>query len=204
MGAASAQPMGGGPGMYGGGPGMTGGPAMHMGMDGGGPGGRHFGRGGAGMFGPALDAAGATPEQRAKVQEIMKAARTDMQQQLPAGRALREEMARLMTAPTLDAAAVEATRQRMLVHHDGVSRRMTQAMLDASAVLTPEQRQKVQSYLTSRRDLMERHRRERDALWPQRGALALGLARGASRPARRANRDNRAARRHGPGGAACP
>lgn len=170
-GAATAQPMGGGWGM-GGGPGMSGGgPGMHMGYgEGAGPGGRHFGPGGAAMFGPALDVAGATPDQRARIFEIVKTARADLQQQHRAGRALRDEMGRLMTAPALDAAAVEVARQKMLAHHDTVSRRMTQAMLDASAVLTAEQRQKVQNFWTTRRDMMERHRRERDALWPQRGA----------------------------------
>lgn len=178
-GAATAQPMGGGwgmgggPGMYGGGPGMYGGgPGMHMGYGGGpGMGGRHFGPGpgGAAMFGPALDAAGVTPEQRAKIFEIMQSARTELRQQHEAGRTLRDEMTRLMTAPALDAAAVESARQRMLAHHDGVSRRMTQAMLEASTVLTPEQRQKVQSFWTTRRELMERHRRERESLWPRRG-----------------------------------
>ena len=42
-------------------------------------------------------------------------------------------------------------------------------MLDASAVLSPEQRQKMAQKQQQRRDMMERHHRERDALDAPRG-----------------------------------
>ena len=150
---AMAQPMPGGPGMHGG-HGMRAGPGMNE------------GRGGMGQH--MLDAAGATPEQRAKVGEIMRAAHEDMRKQREANRTAHQQMAQLMAAPQIDAAAVESTRQRLSAQHDANSRRMTRAMLDASAVLTPEQRQKAAAQMSSRRDMVERHRRERDSIQPPR------------------------------------
>lgn len=183
--AVMAQPasgsMHGGPGMMQhGGPGMQGGMmGQREGMHGGRHGGKHAGmadQGGMmGMHGGGghrmermLRASGASPEQRAKMQQIMKVARDDMHKQHEAGRALQQQMAQLLTAPQLDAAAVEAQRQKLSAHHDGVSKRMTQAMLDASAVLTPEQREKMVATMKSRKDMMERHRREREAVDPAR------------------------------------
>ena len=168
--AALAQPaqggMPGGPGADGG-AGMRGGRGMmhaEHGMRGEGMGSR-MGMG-MGMRDPGhrmermLDAVGASAEQRAKVRDIMKAARNDLHKQREAGRALHQQMAQLMAAPRVDTAAVEATRQRLLAQHDAASKRMTQAMLDAGAVLSPEQRAKI----AARRDMMERHRRERESL----------------------------------------
>jgi Spy/CpxP family protein refolding chaperone len=47
-----------------------------------------------------------------------------------------------------------------------MSRRVTQAILDASRVLTPEQRAKLAERMKQRRDMAERHRRERTELAP--------------------------------------
>ena len=152
MAAARAQPMAGGQGMHGG-----------HGMRG-----EHMGARGAHMIGAMLDAAGATPEQRARVQQIMKAAGDELRLQHQTGRASRQQMVQLLTAPQLDAAAVEAERQRAAAQRDAASKRMTQALFDASAVLTPEQRQKVAGQLNLRREMMERQQRERDALNPAR------------------------------------
>ena len=52
----------------------------------------------------------------------------------------------------------------MLSRHDQASKRMMQAMLDVSRVLTPEQRQQLAQQMKQRRDLMERHMRERRQL----------------------------------------
>ena len=145
---------------------MPGGPGMHAGHGMGGGHGMHEGRGGMGR--QMLDAAGATPEQRAKIGEIMKAAHEDMRKQREANRAAHQQMAQLMAAPQIDAAAVEAARQRMSAQHDANSRRMTKAMLDSSAVLTPEQRQKVAAQMSQRRNMMERHQRERQSIEPPR------------------------------------
>ena len=48
----------------------------------------------------------------------------------------------LFAQPTVDAAALEALRQKQMAMHDAASKRMMQAMLDVAQVLTPEQRKK--------------------------------------------------------------
>ncbi len=153
---AQAQPMGAGgpmgprdrPGMahHGMGPGMAGGPMMTDRM---------------------LDAAGASAEQKARVNEILKRAHEDMTQQREGGRELRQQMMAVMAAPKIDAAAAESLRQKMLARHDAASKRHLQALLEASAVLTPEQRQKLAERIKGRHDLMERQLRERQALEPR-------------------------------------
>ena len=134
-------------------------------------GGRHGGHDVA-MTGPfggrmmerMLDNVDATAEQRSRIHEIAKAAATDLRAQHESRRALRDQAMTLFTQPTVDARAAEALRQQMMQQHDQASRRWMQAMLDASAVLTPEQRAKLADRTKQRRELMERHQRERRAL----------------------------------------
>jgi periplasmic protein CpxP/Spy len=130
--------------------------AMHGGPMGGFMGGR--------MLERALDSVNATTEQRTRIRDIMKAAADDVRKQHEASRGLREQAMTLFSQPTVDARAVESLRQQMVQQHDQSSRRWTQAMLDASAVLTPEQRQQLAERMKQRRELMERHQRERRAL----------------------------------------
>jgi protein CpxP len=132
----------------------------------GGHGGHHGGPHGKGMMlhGRALQSVGANSEQQTRIHDIMKAARDDVRKLREGAGDLRAQGAQLLGAATIDARAVEALRQKRLALHDSVSKRMTQAMLDAAAVLTPEQRTKLAEQMGKRRDLMERHRRERDAL----------------------------------------
>jgi protein CpxP len=127
-----------------------------------------------GMMGPMLperllDEVGASPEQKTKVRDIFKAAQADMAKQHEAGRELHRQMAQAMAAPQVDAAAVEALRQKQLAQHDAHSKRMVSAMLEAGAVLTPEQRQKLAQRLKTRQDMMERHHRERQSMDTPRG-----------------------------------
>lgn len=147
--SAWAQPGGhrmhGGPGMHEGGPGM----GMMMG-----------GRGLERM----LDSVNATAEQRAQIKQIAERAMADMKAQRESGRASRDEMMKLFTAPTVDANAVEALRARKMQQHDQASRRMTQAMVEASRVLTPEQRKQLADRMAKRHDMMQRHMQERRAL----------------------------------------
>lgn len=105
-----------------------------------------------------------TPQQREQIRQIAKTAADDLRTQREAGRALHDQMRDLLTQPNIDANAVEALRQKMLAQHDQVSRRMTQAMLDAAGVLTPEQRQQIAAKAKARREMMERHKRERRQL----------------------------------------
>jgi Spy/CpxP family protein refolding chaperone len=138
------------------------GPARHH-MHAGAMGGPFSGR----MLERALDSVNASPEQRSRIQEIMKSAAADVRQQHEASRGLREQAMELFAQPTVDARAVEALRQQMLQQHDQSSRRWTQAMLDASAVLTPDQRKQLAERMKQRRELMQRHMQERRALEPK-------------------------------------
>jgi periplasmic protein CpxP/Spy len=150
---ASAMPYGGGPGPHGGYGGYGGGPGIGM-----------MGGPGAGMMGGMLDSVNASAEQKAQIQQIWQAARTDVRALREAGRALREQQRALFAQPTVDAAAAEALRQQMLAQHDQVSKRMLQAQLDASRVLTAEQRKQLADQMAQRQALRERHRAEREAL----------------------------------------
>lgn len=128
----------------------------------------HHGHHGGGMdmkwSGRMLEAVKATPEQRSQIQKIMESARTDLQAQREAGKALRGQLMQTMAQPNIDANAVEQVRQKMLAQHDQASKRRLQAMVDAANVLTPEQRKQLAERMSQRGDMMERHHRERRAL----------------------------------------
>jgi Spy/CpxP family protein refolding chaperone len=152
--AGSAQAAPGGPGMHGTmmmAQGPMGGPGGHGGM---------FG----GMMTRMLDRVNATPEQRAQIEQIVKANAGEMRAQREAGRALREQAMTLFAQPTVDANAVEALRQKQLAMHDAASKRMTATMLEISRVLTPEQRKQMAEQMSQRREMMQRHQRERQSL----------------------------------------
>jgi Spy/CpxP family protein refolding chaperone len=113
------------------------------------------------MAGRLLDSIDATPEQRTQIRTLVEAARREMRAEREAGRGLREQAMALFVQPTVDARAAEALRQQMLARHDSASKRMTQLMLDISRVLSPEQRKQLAERMAQRRDMMERHQRER-------------------------------------------
>jgi Spy/CpxP family protein refolding chaperone len=149
------------PGAYG----MHGGPAAMRGGHGG-PDGGLFGLGLLGhprMAERALDAIGATADQRTQIATLMAAARADLKAQREAGAPLRQQARELFTQPTVDARAAEALRQQMVSRQDQASRRMMQAMLDISRVLTPAQRQQLAT-------MAEQHRRPMDGARGQPGA----------------------------------
>ncbi len=123
-----------------------GGPAMPMRADAMGP---MAAMGGPGM-GRMLEQVGASAEQRSQIDQIVAAARGDLRAQHAQGRAQHEQMRQLFVQPTVDAAAVEALRQQMLVRHDQTSQRMTQAMLEVSALLSAEQRQQLAALMRQR------------------------------------------------------
>ena len=111
--ATSVQAAPGGPGTMGQGTMMAQGPM-------GGPGG-HGGHGAVGgmfdgMMTRMLDRVNATPEQRTQIQQIMQSQAGEMRAQREAGRALRQQAMTLFAQPTVDAAAVEALRQKQLAH----------------------------------------------------------------------------------------
>lgn len=113
----------------------------------------------------ALDAVGATADQKARIQAIARQAATDLKPLRAQTRTLHQQMAQLLAAPTIDARAVEGVRQQLLGAQDSASKRRVQARLDAAAVLTADQRAQLQVRSVQRRELLQRQRQEREALF---------------------------------------
>lgn len=149
--AAASGPMGHGPRM----PGGPGGPGMH-GMPG--DGGPMF------LSGRLLKDVGASDAQQKQIRDIFDAARKDLKAQREQGRQWHDQMAALLSAPTVDAAAVEQLRQQMNAQHEASSKRMTQAMVAAANVLTADQRAKLGELMKKHKARMEErmnHMRDR-------------------------------------------
>jgi protein CpxP len=115
---------------------------------GGGPGGPGGGHGGfmhermQARMDRILTDVGATDSQKAQVKTIwtglapqLKAAHQDHKQ-------LREQIEQALSAPNIDAAAIEKLRQQSVQSIDRTSTLLTQGMVSTARVLTPEQRQK--------------------------------------------------------------
>jgi periplasmic protein CpxP/Spy len=134
--------------------------AMHAMHGGQGPGGMMWG----GMPMHLLEQINATPEQRTQIQQIMQVGAAEMRALREQGRALREQATALFAQPTVDANAVEALRQKQLAQHDAMSKRFMASMLEVSRVLTPDQRRQLAEQMTQRREMMQRHQRERQSL----------------------------------------
>lgn len=90
-----------------------------------------------------LAAADATPEQKARIEAIFRAAHGEMTTLHQRMEAAHGQMHRLLTAPTLDREAIEQARAAHIADADRASRVLTKAMVDAAEVLSPEQRAKL-------------------------------------------------------------
>jgi protein CpxP len=91
----------------------------------------------------------ASPDQKARLAAIAKAALADLR---PAHAQLRQAHARaheLLTAPAIDRAELERLRAEQMQRMDAISRRMLAAVEDAADVLTPQQRVKFAEQLSS-------------------------------------------------------
>jgi len=87
--------------------------------------------------------ADATPEQKAKIEAIAKAAATDLQPPHQQLHATHERALALFRQPTIDRGAVEALRAEQMARADAATKRLVQALTDVAEVLTPEQRAKM-------------------------------------------------------------
>lgn len=109
------------------------------------------------------------PAQSDQLRALAQAASQDLRALRDEGRTLREERHRLMAAPQLDEAALEALRQRELAHHDKLTARMQRFMIDTAKVLTPEQRQRWAERMQRRGDgPRPHHHRDEHAHPPRR------------------------------------
>ena len=97
----------------------------------------------------------ATPEQTAKLTQIAKAAGKDLRPLREKARDARKRGMELLSAPTLDRAAIERLRAEQMQAADAVSKRMSLAFADAAEVLTPEQRAALVGRLERHHDWQE-------------------------------------------------
>jgi Spy/CpxP family protein refolding chaperone len=85
----------------------------------------------------------ATNEQQEKLRGIMRAMLKDVLPARDRAQAARRQARELLTATTIDRAAIEKLRADQIALADSVSKRFTQALGDAAEVLSPEQRRKL-------------------------------------------------------------
>lgn len=105
-------------------------------------------------------AVNASPEQRSKIETILKAAHDDARKLHSTAHEGHEKMRALMSAATLDKASIEQQRAALSAVHEQLSRRHHQAMLDAAEVLTPAQRAQLAERMKERH---ARHERKHSA-----------------------------------------
>lgn len=124
------------------------------------------------LGGRLLKDVGASDAQQKQIRDIFESARKDLKAQHEQGRQWHDQMAALLSAPTVDAAAVEQLRQQMNAQHEAASKRMTQAMVDAANVLTADQRAKLGELMKKHKARMEerlKHMREHGGRGAPRG-----------------------------------
>lgn len=92
-------------------------------------------------------AADATPDQKARVAAIVKAAVADLRPTHEQFRQAHAQAHALLTAPVIDRLALERLRAEQMQRMDVMSRRMLAAVEDAADVLTPEQRARFAEHL---------------------------------------------------------
>jgi Spy/CpxP family protein refolding chaperone len=85
----------------------------------------------------------ATADQKARIHEIMKTAMASFGGVHERMAATHADLHRLLTAPTIDRAALEQLRAARMGDFDQASKVMVQAIADSADVLTPAQRQKL-------------------------------------------------------------
>jgi Spy/CpxP family protein refolding chaperone len=92
------------------------------------------------MLERAYEQIDATPEQRQKIEPIVKQAARELRPLRAKVREARREGVKLFSADTVDRAAIERSRVEQMQATDAASKRFTQALGDVAEILTPEQR----------------------------------------------------------------
>lgn len=130
--------------------------------------GHHHGHG-MGFFGGPMDGADAerraekmmkhfaveidaTAEQQAKLTELAKVLAKEVAPMRDKMRDVRKQAVDLLTAPTVDRAAIEKLRAEQITTADQLSKRVTEALAGAAEVLTPEQRKSLAERVERFRD----------------------------------------------------
>lgn len=103
-------------------------------------------------FERVMDEIDATDAQQDKIWAIVDKTRADLR---PVGREFRdarEEAMTILSAPTIDKAAVETMRAARIAAIDAASKQAVAALIEAAEVLTPEQRAKLAAEIKDRHD----------------------------------------------------
>lgn len=98
-----------------------------------------------------LDAVGATAEQKARIGAILRAGFTPLMGLHAEMQKAHASLHALITAPTIDRAALEQLRSREMAALDAASRTLVKSIADAAEVLTPAQRAKAAAMMTKAR-----------------------------------------------------
>lgn len=128
---------------------------MQHGGYGEGPMNANFGGPRHGGFGPGgldriLEEIDATSEQEKKLWDIADSVRDEVRPVMREMRDTREKLTELLSAPTVDTAAIETLRAERLAKLDEVSKKISTALVEAANVLTPEQRTKLAAEMKDR------------------------------------------------------
>lgn len=99
-----------------------------------------------------------TPEQKARVGAIAKAAANDLMPLRKQRREAHQQGMKLLAQPTIDRAALEKVRATEVQLNDQSSKRMTTALADISEVLTPAQRVRLAEHFAQRGKHRGEHR----------------------------------------------
>jgi protein CpxP len=87
-----------------------------------------------------LTEVGATPDQRSRINTILKTAMVSIAPVHDKLAAAHGDLHRLLTAPTIDRGALEQLRAARMADFDEISKTLVQSLADAAEVLSPEQR----------------------------------------------------------------
>jgi Spy/CpxP family protein refolding chaperone len=98
--------------------------------------------------------ADATDAQKATLDPIFKQAATDLLPMFQQAHAGHEKIIALLTAPTIDRAALEKARAEQIAVHDQISQRVTRLVEDSGDVLKQDQRQKLIAHLARHMSMM--------------------------------------------------
>lgn len=100
----------------------------------------------------------ATDDQKQKLVTLIKSVADDMLPMRDKMRESREEAIKLLTAATVDRAALETMRAKKLAEAELISKNLTRAVADAAEILTAEQRQTVADRIETFRGMKGRWR----------------------------------------------
>ena len=90
-----------------------------------------------------LTEAGASDDQKSRLKTIVTTTIDDVRPDREARKAMRDEIIKLIEAPTIDRNAIEALRAKQMAQFEERSKAIAKAVADAAEILTPDQRKKL-------------------------------------------------------------